>query len=49
MAAITLATLLMYELTNKWFYGLIAYILMSITTIIVVLVAVETIKHMRKK
>jgi len=49
MAAITLATLLMYELTNKWFYGLIAYILMSITTIIVVLVAIETIKHMRKK
>lgn len=49
MAAITLSTILMYELTSKWFYGFLAYFLTFITTIIVILVAIETIKHMRKK
>ena len=49
MAAITLATILMYELSSKWFYGFLAYFLTFITTIIVILVAIETIKHMRKK
>lgn len=49
MAAITLATVLMYELSNKWFYGLIAYILTLITTIIIILVARQTIIHMNKK
>ena len=49
MAAITLATILMYELTSKWFYGFLSYFLATITTIIVLLVAVQTIKHMRKK
>ena len=49
MAAITLATILMYELTSKWFYGFLAYFLTFITTLIVILVAVATIKHMRKK
>lgn len=49
MAAITLATILMYELSSKWFYGFLAYFLTFITTIIVILVAIETVKHMRKK
>ena len=49
MAAITLATILMYELTSKQFYGFLAYFLTFITTLIVILVAVATIKHMRKK
>ena len=49
MAAITLATILMYELTSKWFYGFLAYFLTFITTIIVILVAIATVKHMRKK
>ena len=49
MAAITLATILMYELTSKWFYGFLAYFLTFITTLIVILVAIQTIKHMRKK
>ncbi|AXX89906.1 C4-dicarboxylate ABC transporter [Arcobacter suis] len=49
MAAITLSTILMYELTSKWFYGFLAYFLTFITTIIVILVAIETIKHMKKK
>lgn len=49
MAAITLSTILMYELSSKWFYGLLAYLLTFVTTIIVILVAIETIKHMRKK
>lgn len=49
MAAITLSTILMYELSSKWFYGFLAYFLTFITTIIVILVAIETVKHMRKK
>ena len=49
MAAITLSTILMYELTSKWFYGFLAYFLTFITTLIVILVAIQTIKHMRKK
>lgn len=49
MAAITLSTILMYELSSKWFYGFLAYFLTFITTLIVLLVAIQTIKHMRKK
>ena len=49
MAAITLATVLMYDLTHKFFYGLLSYILMAITTIIIILVARQTIIHMNKK
>ena len=49
MAAITLATVLMYDLTQKWFYGLLSYILMTITTVIIYLVAKQTIIHMNKK
>ena len=49
MAAITLATVLMYDLTHKFFYGLLAYILMTITTVIIILVARQTIIHMNKK
>ncbi len=49
MAAITLATILMYELTNYWFYSVLAYIFMTITTIVVFLVARQTIIHMNKK
>ncbi len=49
MAAITLATVLMYDLTHKNFYGILAYVLMTITTIIIILVARQTIIYMRKK
>jgi len=49
MAAITLATILMYELTSEWFYGLLSYFFMIITIIIVFLVAKETIVYMTKK
>ncbi len=49
MAAITLATILMYELTTYWFYSVLAYIFMTITTIVVFLVARQTIIHMNKK
>lgn len=49
MAAITLSTILMYELSSKWFYGFLAYFLTLVTTLIVLLVAIQTIKHMRKK
>ena len=49
MAAITLATILMYELTHYQFYSVVAYFFMVITTIIVFLVARQTIIHMNKK
>ena len=49
MAAITLATILMYELTHFWLYALLSYGFMFITTIIVFLVAKQTVSHMMKK
>ncbi len=49
MAAVTLSTILMYELTNNKIYEIFAYTLVIITTIIVLLVAIQTIKHMMKK
>ena len=49
MAAITLATILMYELTSYSFYGFLSYFFILITTIIVFLVAKETIVYMNKK
>lgn len=49
MAAITLATILMYELSSKFFYAVLSYFLMAITTIIIILVARQTIIHMNKK
>jgi tellurite resistance protein len=49
MAAITLATILMYELSNYWIYSLLAYFFMIVTSIIVFLVARQTIIHMNKK
>jgi len=49
MAAVTLSTILMYELTQKGIYSIFSYVLTFITTIIVLLVAIQTIKHMMKK
>ncbi len=49
MAAISLATILMYELTNYWFYSFLAYFLIFVTTIVVLLVARQTLIHMKKK
>lgn len=49
MAAITLASILMYELTHLWFYSFISYCFMLITTIIVFLVAKQTLFYMTKK
>lgn len=49
MAAVTLSTILMYELTQKGIYFIFSYVLTFITTIIVLLVAIQTIKHMQKK
>lgn len=49
MASITLATILMYDLTSYWFYGLLSYVFMLITTVIVYLVGRETLAHMTKK
>lgn len=49
MATITLASILMYELTNEILYSFLAYIFMFITSIIIFFVARATIKHMLKK
>ncbi len=49
LAAVTLSSILMYELTKKDFYMFLSYTLAMITTLIVILVAVATIKHMAKK
>ena len=49
MAAITLATILMFQLTHLNFYAVLSYVLATMTTIIVCLVAKETIYHMLKK
>ncbi len=49
MAAVTLSTILMFEITNKWFYSFLAYILTFATVLIVYLVAYQTIKHMLNK
>lgn len=49
MAAVTLSSILMYDLTKFWVYSIIAYILTIITTLIVIWVAKETIIHMNKK
>jgi len=49
MAAITLATATMYSLTTTFIYAVLSYVFLVLTTIIVALVAKETIVHMRKK
>lgn len=49
MAAITIATILMYKLTHFGFYEYLSYFLLLLTTFIVALVAKETLSHMYKK
>lgn len=49
MAAISIATILMYQLTHENLYSILSYIFMVITILIVLLVAKETIVHMLKK
>ena len=49
MAAITLATILMYELSSLFIYAILAYIFATMTTLIVLLVAKQTIFYMLKK
>ncbi|WP_321471330.1 SLAC1 anion channel family protein [Halarcobacter sp.] len=49
MAAISIATILMYQLTHENIYAILSYIFMVITIFVVFLVAKETIVHMFKK
>ena len=49
MAAVSIATILMYQLTQENIYSILSYTFTTITTIIVALVAKETIVHMFKK
>mgnify|MGYP000097252421 CR=1 FL=1 len=48
-AAMTLATIKMYVLTQYWFYALLSYVFMIACTIIVYYVAKQTIIHISKK
>ncbi|RXJ70147.1 C4-dicarboxylate ABC transporter [Halarcobacter ebronensis] len=49
MAAISIATILMYELSHENIYAVLAYLFTAITVFVVFLVAKETIVHMFKK
>lgn len=49
MAAITLSTILMFELTENVVYAMLAYFLSFVTAFVVYKVAKETIIHMTKK
>jgi tellurite resistance protein len=49
MAAVSIATILMYQLTHDDFYAILSYLFMAITLIVVFLVARQTIIHMLKK
>jgi len=49
MAAVSIATILMYQLTQENIYAILSYIFAVITVLIVTLVAKETIVHMFKK
>ncbi len=49
MAAVSIATILMYQLTHDDFYAILSYLFMAITLIVVFLVARQTIIHMFKK
>ncbi|WP_026804458.1 SLAC1 anion channel family protein [Aliarcobacter lanthieri] len=49
MAAVTLSTILMYDLTQNFFYEILSYIFSVITTIIVLLVAFKTVQHILKQ
>ncbi|QKF82141.1 SLAC1 anion channel family protein [Halarcobacter ebronensis] len=49
MAAISIATVLMYELSHENIYAVLAYLFTAITVFVVFLVAKETIVHMFKK
>ena len=49
MAAITLSTIVMYELTSSSMYAILSYFLALVTIFVVYLVARQTIIHMLKK
>lgn len=49
LAAITIATMLAYKMTNSLFYSILSYILVGVTTFVVLYVAYQTIIHMSKK
>jgi tellurite resistance protein len=48
MAAITIATILYYQLTQQIFFAYLSYLLLTLTTLIIATVAGRTIQHMIK-
>src|SRR5574344_1332789 len=49
LAAVTLSSILMYDLTKTPFFEYLSYVLALITSIVVLIVAIKTISHMMKK
>lgn len=49
LAAISIASLLAYHETDAAFYSYIAYALITLTTLVVTIVAVQTVRHMFKR
>ncbi len=49
LAAVTLSTILMYEMTKNNIFEVLSYIFTALTTLIVLLVAFKTLQHMLKK
>lgn len=49
LAAVTLSSILMYDLTQNSLFEYLSYLLALITSIVVLIVAIKTISHMMKK
>jgi len=49
LAAVTIASMLAYKITQITIYSYFAYFFMVVTTLVVLIVAVKTIQHMMKK
>jgi tellurite resistance protein len=49
LAAVTIASMLAYKMTNILFYSYFSYLFMIITTVVVIFVGYKTVEHMLKK
>lgn len=49
LAAITLATMLMYDIKGSGFYQFLSWVLLLVTTVVIAIVSMKTIQHIAKK
>jgi tellurite resistance protein len=49
LAAVTIASMLAYTKTHILFYSFLSYFFLIMTTVVVLIVAYNTLKHMMKK